>query len=145
MSRDVDISPRQVSVTGFNNVSLKCLAKIRPSECINNELQWRFFDRPLKSGEKYEIQERKTKTKCKRVLMITIFNITHADEGRYDCLWMCERDYDGTVGVGTSMQLKVLSGMNNCVIITDFVDILFRHLNATFFTDVLFSRILKDT
>ena len=119
MSRgDVDISPRQVSVTGFNNVSLKCLAKIRPSECINNELQWRFFERPLKSGEKYEIQERKTKTKCKRVLMITIFNITYADEGTYSCMWTCERDYHGTDGVGTSMQLKVLSGMNNCVIIS---------------------------
>ena len=119
MSGDhLDVSPRRVSVTGFNNVSLKCLAEIRPSDCNNNELQWRFFDRPLKSGEKYEIQERKTKTKCKRVLMITIFNITHADEGRYDCWWMCERDYDGTRGVGTSMQLKVLSGMNNCVIIS---------------------------
>ena len=28
---------------------------------------------------------------------------------------------------------------------TDFVDILFRALNAPFFTDVLFSRILKAT
>ena len=50
--------------------------------------------------------------------MITIFNITYADEGRYDCMWTCENDYGGTVGVGTSMQLKVLPGMNNCVIIS---------------------------
>ena len=119
MSRDdVDISPRQVSVTGFNNVSLKCLAKIRPSECINNELQWSFFERPLKSGEKYEIQERKTKTKCKRVLMITIFNITYADEGTYRCRWTCQGDYGRAYYVSSSMQLKVLSGMNNCVIIS---------------------------
>ena len=118
MSRDVDISPRQVSVTGFNNVSLKCLAKIRPSECISNELQWRFFERPLKSGEKYEIQERKTKTKCKRVLMITIFNITYADEGTYSCMWTCQRDYNSAFGVSNSMQLKVLSVMNYCVIIS---------------------------
>ena len=119
MSRNhVDISPRQVSVTGFNNVSLKCLAKIRPSECINNELQWRFSGRPLKSGEKYEIQEMKTKTKCKRVLMITIFNITYADEGTYSCRWTCKHDYHSSSSWGDSMQLKVLSGMNNCVIIS---------------------------
>ena len=118
MSRDhLDVSPRRVSVTGFNNVSLKCLAEIRPSDCNNNELQWRFFDRPLKSGEKYEIQERKTKTKCKRVLMITIFNIAYADEGTYSCSYSCESDHIIS-GVGVSMQLKVLSGMNNCVIIS---------------------------
>ena len=118
MSSGVDISPHQVSVTGFNNVSLKCLAKIRPSECINNELQWRFFDRPLKSGEKYEIQERKTKTKCKRVLMITIFNIAYADEGTYTCRWYCKHHHGGSRSIISSMQLKVLSGMNNCVIIS---------------------------
>ena len=50
--------------------------------------------------------------------MITIFNITYADEGTYGCWWICARDYHSTVGVGTSMQLKVLSGMNNCVIIS---------------------------
>ena len=84
---------------------------------MSNELQWRFFERPLKSGEKYEIQERKTKTKCKRVLMITIFNITYADEGTYSCSWTCERDYDRRYSIGVPMQLKVLSGMNNRVII----------------------------
>ena len=30
---------------------------------------------PLKSGEKYEIQERKTKTKCKTEFIIIIFNM----------------------------------------------------------------------
>ena len=62
-------------MTGVNNVSLKCLVEERPRDSCITELQWLFFDKPLKSGEKYEIQERKTKTKC-NVLMITIFNIT---------------------------------------------------------------------
>ena len=84
---------------------------------MSNELQWLFFERPLKSGEKYEIQERKTKTKCKRVLMITIFNITYADEGTYSCSWTCEQDYDRRYSIRVPMQLKVLSGMNNRVII----------------------------
>ena len=117
-SDDLDISPRRVSVTGFNNVSFKCLAEITPSDCNNNELQWLFFKRPLKSGEKYEIQERKTETKCKRVLMITIFNIANADEGTYTCRWYCKLHHGGSRSMITSMQLKVLSGMNNCVIIS---------------------------
>ena len=107
------ISPPQVSVRGLKNVSLKCLVETRRSDCISDELQWHFFDRPLKSGEKYEIQERKTKIKCKRVSMITILNVGYADEGKYSCrLRSC---YPYTFRV---IQLKVLSGMNNCVIIS---------------------------
>ena len=50
--------------------------------------------------------------------MITIFNIAYADEGTYSCSWTCERDYRSSSGWEVSMQLKVLSGMNNCVIIS---------------------------
>ena len=71
----------------------------------------------LKSGEKYEIQERKTKTKC-NVLMITIFNITYADEGTYGCRRSCKYFRGGYSASTDEMQLKVLSGMNNCVIIS---------------------------
>ena len=112
--RQVDISPFHVSVTGFNNVSFKCVAEEGPDSCpSNDELQWRFLDRPLKSGEKYEIQERKTKTKRKRVSMITIFNIEYSDEGTYSCLHS-----SSSCSSRTSSSMKVLSGMNNCVIIS---------------------------
>ena len=101
-------------MTGVNNVSLKCLDEVRPSDCSGiPELQWLFFERPLKSSEKYEIQERKTKTKCNRVLMITIFNIGYADEGTYGCRRSCK--YSNSTA---RTHLKVLSGMNNCVIIS---------------------------
>ena len=111
------ISPRQVSVTGVNNVSLKCLDAVRPSDCSGiYELEWLFFERPLKSSEKYEIQERKTKTKCARVLMITIFNIGYSDEGTYNCRSSCKYGY--VLSTTVPMQLKVLSGMNNCLIIS---------------------------
>ena len=111
----LDISPRHVSVTGVNNVSLKCLVEERLDSCSNNELlQWRFFYRLLKSDEKYEIQERKTKTKWKRVSMITIFNISYSDEGPYTCWYSCKSG----AAIGTSLFMKVLSGMNNCVIIS---------------------------
>ena len=49
--------------------------------------------------------------------MITIFNIAYADEGRYSCSYNCEQDHIIS-GVSVPMQLKVLSGMNNCVIIS---------------------------
>ena len=113
-----NISPYQVSVTGVNNVSLKCLFEARPSDCSGkNEIQWLFFDRPLKSSEKYEIEERKTKTKC-NVLMITIFNIAYADEGTYGCRQSCKY-FSGVYSASTAlMHLKVLSGMNNCAIIS---------------------------
>ena len=115
------VSSPEVSVTAFNNVSLKCLAGVRPSDCYDNELQWRFSNssRPLKSGEKYEIQKRRTKTKCRTDFMITIFNVTYADEGKYSCHWLCKAadDFRSVFKIST-IQLKVVSGMNNCVIIS---------------------------
>ena len=113
------ISSPEVSVTGFNNVSLKCLVRV-PSYCYDNELQWRFSNssRPLKSGEKYEIQERKIKTKCETDFMITIFNVTYADEGKYSCHWLCKAEHYRSVFMISTIQLKVVSGMNNCVIIS---------------------------
>ena len=46
--------------------------------------------------------------------MITIFNIDYVDEGTYGCRYFCKHG-----GVGTTFSsMKVLSGMNNCVIIS---------------------------
>ena len=115
--RQFGISPPHVSVTGFNNVRFKCLVEENPSDCSNNELlQWHFNNsrRSLKSGEKYEIQERKSKTKRKRVSIITIFNISYADEGMYSCHWIC----DGSDFFKRYSSMKVVSGMKNCVIIS---------------------------
>ena len=113
------ISSPEVSVTANTNVSLKCLVGVRPNDCNDNKLQWYFNNcwTSLKSGEKYEIQERKTKTKCKKDFMITIFSVTYADEGKYSCKWSCDKEYS----TSSTIQLKVfssLTGMNNCVIIS---------------------------
>ena len=113
------ISSPEVSVTANTNVSLKCLVGVRPNECNDNELQWHFSNSwtPLKSSEKYEIQERKTKTKCETDFIITIFSVTYADEGKYSCKWLCDKEYS----TSSTIQLKVfpsLTGMNNCVIIS---------------------------
>ena len=122
MNTAPQISSPEVSVTANTNVSLKCLVGVRPNVCNDNELQWHFSNSStsLKSGEKYEIQERKTKTKCETDFMITIFSVTYADEGKYSCTWLCEKD-DPSFFRSSTIHLKVfpsLAGMNNCVIIS---------------------------
>ena len=125
------ISPQIALVTAFTNVSLRCLVAVRPSVCYDNELQWYFSNNStsLKPGEKYEIQERKTKTKCRTDFIITIFNVTEADEGKYKCTWFCEKDRPTFLSRSSTIQLMVFplpagsptglpTGMNNCVIIS---------------------------
>ena len=125
------ISSPEVSVTANTNVSLKCLVGVRPNDCYDNELQWYFSNSwtSLKSGEKYEIQERKTKTKCKTDFIITIFNVTEADEGKYKCTWFCKKDNRTLFNGSSTIELMVFplpagspkgspTGMNNCVIIS---------------------------
>ena len=99
-----------VSVTAYSNVSLKCLAFVRPSDCWDNSLQWYFNNSSgeLKSGaEKYDIQERKTNTRCKTDFILTIVNVTEADEGKYKCQWLCENGYPISSAKSSIIQLKV--------------------------------------
>ena len=103
------ISSPQVSVTAYSNVSWKCEEGVRPSDCYDNSLQWYFNNSSgeLKSGEKYGIvQQRKTNTKCKTDFILTIVNVTEADEGKYKCQWLCEEDYP-SLSRSSIIQLKV--------------------------------------
>ena len=115
------ISSPEVSVIAFTKFSLKCLVEVTPWAC-DEKLQWRFSksSTPLKSGEKYEIQERRTQTKCKTEFIITIFNVTYADEGRYSCHLFCRKSYPSLrITKHSSIQLRVfplITGMNNRLI-----------------------------
>ena len=60
----------------------------------------------LKSGEKYDIQERTTNTKCKKDFILTIVNVTEADEGKYKCQWLCDEYYPDD-SRSSIIQLKV--------------------------------------
>ena len=104
------ISSPEVSVTAYFNVSLKCLAFVRPSDCWDNSLRWYFNNNSgeLKSGEKYVIQERKTNTKCKKDFILTIVNVTDADEGKYKCQWLCdEYEYEPSLSRSSIIKLMV--------------------------------------
>ena len=86
------ISSPQVMVEAYFNFSLKCLAFVRPSDCDDNSLQWYFNNSSVKleCNEKYNIQERKTNTRCKTDFILTIVNVTEADEGKYKCQYLCD-------------------------------------------------------
>ena len=102
------ITSPPVSVTAYSNVSLKCEVGVRPSDCWDNSLQWYFNNSSgkLESGEKYDIQERETNTRCKRDFILTIVNVTDADEGKYKCQWLCDEYYPST-SRSSIIQLKV--------------------------------------
>ena len=102
------ITSPTVSVTAYSNVSLKCEVGVRPSDCWDNSLQWYFNNSSgeLKFGEKYDIQERKTNTRCKKDFILTIVNVTEADEGMYKCQWLCDHDYP-IFSRSSIIQLKV--------------------------------------
>ena len=111
----LDVTPYHVVVTGFNNVSFDCRVIVFVDICFSNgEFQWLFFYKPLFSGKKYEIQERRQGGRVMHS-KITIFNIDYLDEGTYGCRYSCTNRY-AALTVFSSM--KVLSGMNNCVIIS---------------------------
>ena len=102
------ITSPTVSVTAYSNVSLKCEVGVRPSDCWDNSLQWYFNNSSgkLESGKKYDIQERETNTRCKTDFILTIVNVTEADEGKYKCQWLCDEYYPGT-SRSSIIQLKV--------------------------------------
>jgi len=88
------IPSRKVTASASSNASLICLVEIDPDGCADSiELQWRHlrFNSSvlIKGDEKYEIQEKKTDTKCKIEFILTINNVTKDDEAKYTCKSVC--------------------------------------------------------
>ena len=104
------ISSPQVSGTVYSNVTLACEVGVRPSDCWDNSLRWYFNNNSgkLESGKKYDIQERKTNTRCKTDFILIIVNVTEADEGNYKCHWLCD-EYYSSLSRSSNIQLKVYS------------------------------------
>ena len=102
------ISSPQVPVEAYSNATLECEVGVWPSHCWDNSLRWYFNNNSakLESGEKYNIQERKTNTKCNTDFILTIVNVTEADEGGYKCQWLCYEVYPNYFRSST-IQLKV--------------------------------------
>ena len=67
-------------------MTLNCSVAVDPDYCPP-KLRWYLnnISEPLKSSEKYKIEERKTHSKCKNDFILTIVNLTESDKGTYGC------------------------------------------------------------
>ena len=95
-------------MTAYSSVTLECKVGLRPSDCLDNSARW-YFNKgsvELISGEKYDILEMKVNNRCKKDCILTIVNVTEADEGEYKCQWLCDED-DPSLSSSSIIQLKV--------------------------------------
>ena len=80
------ISEREVSAGIFSNVNLTCLIDWDPDNAHCPEYQkWL-----PSNGTKYHQSLEDTGSKCKKKLVLSIFNVTKNDEGTYSCYFYCE-------------------------------------------------------
>ena len=95
----------------YNNVSLKCLVEIDPDNCAAYSMKFQWFfnnsSTPLTSGEKYDIQERRTNSRCKIDFILTIANVTDDDEGKYICQGICRKFKPSYLNSTSFIQLNV--------------------------------------
>ncbi|KAJ7386670.1 Hemicentin-1 [Desmophyllum pertusum] len=91
------INSSEVLASTFSNVSLTCLFD-KDDNCPDESF-WYLNGKQLESGEKYEIVEKKTRTKCKEEYILSIFNVTKNDEGNYSCHWLCEYETTTTAAI----------------------------------------------
>ena len=90
-----------------SNVSFKCVGEVEPTCTDPWEYKWLLNeDLMLVRGNKYDIQKRETKPKCKKEFTVTISDVSKADEGKYRCLLVCS-DYN--IKASSSIQLKVFT------------------------------------
>lgn len=85
------IDSLEVLAAKSSNASLTCWTENCPSLFICSG-EWYLNDNlvPLEKGEKYDISEKKTRTKCQTEFSLFIYNVTENDEGIYSCHWLCE-------------------------------------------------------
>ncbi|KAM7426336.1 hypothetical protein ABFA07_022367 [Porites harrisoni] len=55
----------------------------------------------------YDIQERRTNSRCKKDFILTIANVTDDDEGKYKCQWICDKDDPSYLNSTSFIQLNV--------------------------------------
>ena len=81
----------EIRTAKSSNVSLSCW--IDWDDYCPTELLWKFNDRNEslpESGKKYNAELKDMNTKCQKEFILSIFDVTESDEGRYSCHWLCE-------------------------------------------------------
>ncbi|CAH3124475.1 unnamed protein product [Pocillopora meandrina] len=117
------IFPLEILASAFSNINLTCRFDF-DGNCPHNVLWLKGNTTAyLENAKKYSTKERKTHTKCKNDYVLSIFNVTKNDEGRYTCHWECDEDIKTAV-----IDLKVSADLPT---IGDYE---FMHFNLNFFT-----------
>ena len=96
-----------------SNVSLSCW--IDYDDYCPEELLWKFNDEagPLpESDKKYKVELRDTNTKCQKEFILSIFDVTESDEGRYSCHWLCEYENTTTAAIELKVADDLQTGKN---------------------------------
>lgn len=104
-------SSSKFPVSTSSNVSLKCVVEVEPyTDCANSgELKWLLNDDwSLEHGntKKYEMPKKGNNTICKKEFIVTIFNVTEKDVGKYSCRWLCS---GFNMATSSPFQLEVVS------------------------------------
>lgn len=103
------ISDTEISVLTFSNVNLTCLIDWHPEYVVAHncpaDQSWYLSREDLPTtGVKYHQYLEDTSSKCKKNLVLSIFNVTENDEGTYGCHFLCE----GRNTTKAAIDLKVL-------------------------------------
>jgi len=87
------VSAPEVLARTFSTVNLTCLSDVH-DKCPK-QLTWRNETALLKNDTKYQIEQKKTRSKCKLQSILYIFNVTEDEEGNYSCNWTCNSQVAG--------------------------------------------------
>jgi len=93
----------------FSNVNLTCLIDWHPEYVVVHKCpadqSWYLSREDLPTtGVKYRQYLEDTSSKCKKNLVLSIFNVTENDEGTYSCHFLCQ----GRNTTKAAIDLKVL-------------------------------------
>lgn len=107
--------PKKLEVLAgkFSNINLTCLVDSDESGCPDY-LHWYLNDNNqfLAKSEKYDVVTKKTRSKCKKEFILSIFNVTKNDEGNYSCHWECEYEKTKTATIDLKVFVEPLTGKN---------------------------------
>ena len=94
-----------------SNVSLSCWMDYDAICPDDDGLLWKFNDKSLPaSGKKYNVEQKDTNTRCKKELILSIFDVTESDEGTYSCHWLCEYENTSKAAIDLKVDDELQTG-----------------------------------
>jgi len=106
------ISNPEISAEIFSNVNLTCLIDWDPDDVYCPEYQkWSLPG----NGTKYKESLEDTGSKCKKELVLSIFNVSKNDEGTYTCYFICTYRGNTTAAIDLKVFVPVMKPVTGIV------------------------------